>query len=378
MIYSRKSCLGIAAYCVVASLLLCIPRSGNHLKLSKTRQQLQPTPPILALAPQSERRAQIQCNGSQMIVFRYGFGAGGFGDCLKGLVAILQIAWLFRRPFFIDFSTHPFSKSVPLRPELIAPPCIRTIPNSHSNVFNFADWLTSIDRRRNRDDAFSALKRGDISNLVMITNINHTAELASYFNEDIYRLHMAEQHFYASMYSLVIDGANLGTYWPAQTKHPYRIGLHLRMGDRHMSEATFNKNDDRIGDSGISELIEAIRAIPDAVSSRASGRTVQYFICADTASGRRLLRENLPNITVIQSPWDPVHIGYSGIAEKTEVVEESLNVVKEHFTLSTADELYMVTHSGFSSIACLASTSSQLVSKRCYSRNGSTWQLQSR
>ena len=64
-------------------------------------------------------------NGSQAcsgpIVFRYEFGAGGYGDCLKGLIAVAQVAYVLGCQFRLDMSRHPLGAALPWASDLPLP-----------------------------------------------------------------------------------------------------------------------------------------------------------------------------------------------------------------------------------------------------------------
>jgi len=82
-----------------------------------------------------------------LVIFRYDFGGGGVGDCLKGMVATLQLALLTGCGFRVDFSRHPFDRALELVAGVAADDSIRVLDKDDVRVFNIGDWHSSPERR---------------------------------------------------------------------------------------------------------------------------------------------------------------------------------------------------------------------------------------
>jgi hypothetical protein len=310
------------------------------------------------------------------IVFRFEFGGGGVGDCIKGMVAVMQAANLCGRPFAVDFSRHPFGSALPFARDIIAPQTLRGLDSNDALVFNVGDWLTSSARRARRDELFSALQmalhiEGSLSQgIVVQTNIPWSRELAALFGlrkEKVFQLGSA---LMASVYERVFDGAALGSLWPAAPLRMYRVAVHLRTGDKFIEHATFNKNDVRVSDTAA--LLRALANVPAIVAQLAQGAVVQAFACADTLDARNLLRDSLAaNMTVFLPDRAPVHTGYATILDSKNAEDDARDTLREHYTLASADALFMLSASGFSSTACATAVSGK--SPACFVYEKDAW-----
>lgn len=85
------------------------------------------------------------------IVFRYDFGSGGYGDCLKGLVAVAQLAYVLGCPFVADFSRHPFGAALPFA----APTVFAAANEGDALLVHMGDWTTRAHRLAARDALFN-------------------------------------------------------------------------------------------------------------------------------------------------------------------------------------------------------------------------------
>jgi hypothetical protein len=335
---------------------------------------------ILGARAQQKLRTGVRAT-SGTVVFRFEFGGGGVGDCLKGMVAAMQIAALAGCDFRVDFSRHPFDGLLPLVPGVAADAYSRGLPGDSVNVYHMGDWISSPQRRDRRDALLLALSSGALSQSGAVTviqaNLAMTRELSVALQMSTAETAGVATRAMAGIYERVIDGAALGTYWPAGTESNFRVAVHLREGDQFIAHATFNKNDVRVGDRAA--LSKAIASIPAAVVALNTGtKPINAFVCGDTAGARQLLRSALEShFLIIESPETPVHIGYAAFVEaaanSTDAMRVARDTFREHQTLASADVLFMLSHSGFSITACAAAAAGgrPLASiPRCFVRAG--------
>ena len=308
-------------------------------------------------------------NAKSPVIFRYEFGGGGVGDCIKGMVAVMQVALLIGRPFLVDFSRHPFGEALPFMHHIVATSAFREPSSSDSRVYNIGDWLTSPGRRLRRDSLFEALVMGALPPGVIVqTNLPMSRDLASCLGLREESVSQLAATLMAEVYSSVIDGATLGSLWP--TSRAYRVALHLRTGDKFIDHATFNKNDERVSDEAA--MLCALAKVPRIVAELAKEASVHAFACADTLIARKLLQLNLEaNMTVIVPSRAPVHIGYASILERANAIQDAKDTLREHYTLASADALFMLSASGFSATACATAVNGR--SPRCFLRHGDNW-----
>jgi hypothetical protein len=278
------------------------------------------------------------------IVFRYEYGAGGtsggYGDCLKGLITAAQIAYLLGCPIRLDFSRHPIGTALPWASDLLLPSELNNI--SDARFFDVRNQESVI---RSRDALFasmappaSALRT---TGAVIMANIMHLRQLAavlpSLSEESMVQL---ERAMWGSLYVSAIDGVALSSLWPLRrdAASPYRIAVHVRMGDKLIPGLTVNTSsthpffDERIKDSG--ELTAALGEIGEFARRHAArGRDVgDVFICADTQVARDLMRVAIEpqGFSVFEAPAPPVHIGYAASfshgAQKTKHVRSCKSI----------------------------------------------------
>ncbi len=308
------------------------------------------------------------------IVFRFEFGGGGVGDCIKGMVAVMQVAYLWGFSFSVDFSRHPFGAALPFVRNILAPALLRDLDSTNALVYNIGDWWTSPERRARRDELFAALRNGALPNGAIVqTNIPMSRELAVVLGTDQETVSHLAAVLMANVYSRVFDGAALGALWPpaAAPSRSFRVAVHLRTGDKFIEHATFNKNDVRVHDNAM--LLRALANVPTLVAQLARGATVHAFACADTLDARELLRANLgANMTVFLPDRAPVHTGYATILDNLNAAQDARDTLREHYTLASADALFMLSTSGFSSTACATAVKGR--SPNCFVRSGDTWE----
>lgn len=319
-------------------------------------------------------------SAQRLVVFRYDFDGGGLGDCIKGMVATMQLAFLAGCDFRVDFSRHPFGSGLPLAPGVAADRRIRELPDEDVRVFNMVDWSQSPGRRETRAALLSRFISGNISTngaiTVVQTNLAMSHELAAAASVDVGFVVSLAARLMASFYEHVVDGAALGTFWPAASTSTFRFAVHLRMGDKFIANLTSNKNDERIVDNAA--MMEALVNVHIYAASLAPVHaTMAAFACGDTPSARELLRTALaPHATVTLSSKEPVHIGYRVMldAGSAEALHAARDTVREHQTLASADALFILTTSGFSQTACstkAAGGRANANSPRCFVRGGS-------
>lgn len=310
------------------------------------------------------------------LTFRYGFEGGGYGDCLKGLLAVAQMAYAAGCPFAMDFSRHPFGRVLPFIPTLLCSPEVSLVPDSDSRMCNMGDWSLREDTRATLNRVLSylpsqspELKRG----LIVRANQPISRELALALKADEEKVLALARLLLSSFYTHVVDGSILGTYWPLSqpTSHHYRVGIHVRMGDMFVAGADWNKNDQRVGD--MNELKEALRLIKEFSTTLSNGLPLIVFACADTTEALSIVREALAPLELITSPFEPIHIAYANTYVNSSFEKETLSVAREHHTLSNSNAVFIASNSGFAKTACAIA---QLGPFRaaCLQRAGATWE----
>ena len=167
-----------------------------------------------------------------------------------------------------------------------------------------------------------------------------------------------------NFYSHIVVGLSLGTFWPESLNNLFRVGIHIRMGDMFIKDASI-KTDARVHD--IDKLKRAIELLKDRIQILAGNKSIVIFICADTTEARILMRDLLAPLQIIEPVSDPIHIGYEKSYETNSRDAETLSVAKEHFTLSTASAVFMASNSGFSKTACAIAKSI------CFARKAEDW-----
>ena len=289
-----------------------------------------------------------------LVVFRYDFDNGGFGDCIKGMVATMQIAALAGCDFRVDFSRHPFGTALPLAYGIAD---IRKVPEDR--IFNIIDWLTSSNRRSIRDKLLVELANGSLGAVGSVTaiqsNMAMSHELASAMNVSIASVVGIASQAMRSLYERVFDGGALGTFWPGSSGPCFRIAVHLREGDQFITHAIFNKNDSRVYDKDA--MLLALKNVVDVAKRIAPpGSKLVTFGCGDTMQAREQLRMVLTeHFLVVSAPESPVHIGYRAILDifgTEHAGRAARDTVREHHTLASADAIFMLSYSGFSLSAC--------------------------
>ena len=318
------------------------------------------------------------CEGP--IVFRYDFGGGGYGDCLKGFVAVAQLACVLGCPFSADFSRHPFGVTLPFAASAAIPAELAGINDGDPRFVNIGDWATGPQRLAARDGLFAAMAppatalRG--TGAVVVANIPHHRELARALKVREGSLEALSRFIFSSFYSRVLDGEALGSYWPAAAQGapaPFRVGFHVRMGDMHIAAARGGPTtgDNRNPDHG--ELAAALRLAAAQALLLSGGRPVLFFACADTVEARELLRSSLAPTPVILAPSEPMHIGFKNSFALAGAAQGTLSVAREHHTLSTADAVFIAATSGFSKTACAVAGAQSPTHVRCFIRVGADW-----
>lgn len=320
--------------------------------------------PYGVLIPQES--ATIPCE--KPITFVYDYGSGGYGDCIKGIVAVAQIAYLIGCPFAIDFSNHPL-RILPISKDLVS-----FNQGGEKSLINILDWSTgeaAIHRLNARNHLYWQLVNKTQSiretSLRIYANVPHSSELAR-------ALHLEEAHVISlgrllleSFYSHIVVSSSLGSFWPEPSKAFFRVGIHIRMGDMYIKDASI-KTDARIHD--VNELKRAVKVINERAKMLAGEKSIIIFVCADTTEARKLVREVLSPLHIIEPPTNPVHIGYVKSFESSTRDEETLSVVREHLTLSTASAIFVGSKSGFSMTACALAAVNAV---NCFIRNGDDW-----
>jgi hypothetical protein len=309
------------------------------------------------------------------IVYRYEFW-GGYGDCLKGLVTVAQVAYLLGCPLRADFSRHPLGAALPWAPDLLAPSELHSVSQEDARFYTLLNWQG--DKYRRARDALLAGMVPPASALrtkgaVITGNTHSLAQLLSNLSESPREpgLSQLERALWGSIYVSAIDGLVLGSLWPTRSMDsPYRIAVHVRMGDKFLlgGKETDERNED------LSELTTALRAIGPVALALASVRAMgDVFICADTQGARDMVREAIvpQGLSVFEPPSPPIHIG---LKSSRTTVNATRAVVREHLTLASADAIFMGSFSGFSTTACAiaSATRSGVV---CFLRARSGWRL---
>jgi hypothetical protein len=317
------------------------------------------------------------------IVFRYDFGSGGYGDCIKGLVAVAQLASVLDCPFVADFSRHPFGKYLPFISDVVAVPVeLAAVSEGDARFVNMGDWTTGPHRLAARDAFFAAMAPPATalrkSGAVIIANIPHHRELAlahsGVLEESLVSL---ARLLYASFYSLVLNGAELGHFWPPtepSAARPFRVGFHLRMGDMFIAAARDGptKGDNRNRDIG--DLSVALSLAASQARALAAGQPMVFFACADTMEAREVIRAALSPTPVISSLMEPAHIGFrESFGHPEEDATKTISVAREHHTLSTADAIFIASNSGFSKTACAIAGAKSPSTVHCFFREGTAW-----
>ncbi len=314
------------------------------------------------------------------IVFRYDFGGGGYGDCLKGFVAVAQLACVLGCPFAADFSRHPFGATLPFAASAAVPAELLGLSDGDPRFVNIGDWTTSPQHLAARDGLFAAMAPPAATlrdtGAVVVANIPLHHELARALKVSKGNLEALSRFIFSSFYSRVLDGEALGSYWPAAAQGapaPFRVGFHVRMGDMHIVAARGgattgdNRNPDR------EELAAALRLAAAQALLLSGGRPVVFFACADTVEARELLRSSLAPTPIVLAPSEPVHVGFKNSFAIAGAAQGTLSVAREHHTLSTADAVFIAANSGFSKTACAVAGAQSPANVRCFIRVGDGW-----
>jgi hypothetical protein len=318
------------------------------------------------------------------IVFRYEFGAGGYGDFLKGFIIVAKVAYLLGCPLRADVSRHPINSALPWAPDLVAPSELHNVSHGDARFFTLLNPMN--DDYRREYGALLAVLAPPASALrttgaVLMANTRYTLFLDTFLSRQSLRevsLSQLECALWKSIYVRAIHGAALGNLWPLRrTESPYRIAVHVRMGDKFLIGGKHSEYDERNKNS--SELRAALREIGPVALTLASVRAMgDVFICADTQGARDMVREAIvpQGLSVFEPPTPPVHVGLtvSRNGQGAPTVDETRATVREHFTLASADAIFMGSLSGFSTTACAiaSATRSGVV---CFLRAGSGWRL---
>jgi len=318
-----------------------------------------------ALIPKES--ATIPCENP--ITFVYDYGSGGYGDFIKGIVAVAQIAYLIGCPFAIDLSKHPFQRILPISEDLVS-----FNQGREKSLINILDWSTgeaAIHRLNARNHLFWQLVNETHSiresSLRIYANVPHSRELARALNLEEAHVISLGRFLLERFYSHIVVSSSLGTFWPKSSDAFFRVGIHIRMGDMYIKDASI-KTDARIHD--LLELKRAVKDINERAKILAGSKSIIIFVCADTTEARKLVREVLSPLHVIEPPTNPVHIGYEKSFESSTRDEETLSVVREHLTLSTASAIFVGSKSGFSLTACALAAVNGV---NCFIRNGVVW-----
>jgi hypothetical protein len=387
--YGTPNGTSFRSFSLVAFALLCFAVPGDHWFSGRTLHNRLPAAAgraanaaSAATLPEAD---SAKASSRPLLIFRYDFNCGGFGDFIKGMVSSMQIASIAGCDFRVDLSRHPFASVLPIMPGLAANASACALPADNPHVFNIVDWLSSSSRLAVRNSLLAELASGAISVgdtvTVVQANLAMSREIAGVVGAGPDTATELAEHFMATFYKSVVDGAALGTFWPAESATAFRVAVHLREGDRYIEHATFNKDDSRVGDHAA--LARALAGIFAVVAAEAPlGAPKIAFACGDTMQARELLRAALaPHATVVMSPEPPVHIGYSSIlvSDSAFALRGALNTAREHHTLASATILFILSRSGFSQTACsTAAAGGRAVSSmpRCFVRvgaNGDTW-----
>jgi hypothetical protein len=292
---------------------------------------------------------------------------------------VAQLAYVLGCPFAADFSHHPFGTVLPLAANLAAPQEFAAASDGSALFTHMGDWSQVPDRAVLRDRLFHAMAAPATAlretGAVLIANIPHHRELARALNISEAGLVSLARFVYASFYSLVIDGARLGTFWPMAPLGgaPFRVGVHVRMGDMHIDAARKGPSRGDSRNANMEELRTALRLIGAQAQNLALGRPVVVFACADTADAREMVRAALAPLDVISSHTTPIHISYPTTFAERALVEETRSVVREHHTLATASVIFLASSSGFSKTAC-AIAGAVDPAALCFVRNGVAWE----
>jgi hypothetical protein len=339
-----------------------------------------------ALSRWSALRVVASPDVRPVVIFRYSFGGGGLGDCIKGMTSVMQLATLAGADFRVDFSQHPFGAALPFAPGKVADTQSLNTIKRVVRVYNIVDWYSSPERRLVRDSLFTELASRAIANdgvtTIVQSNLAMSRELSAVAGSNTDAVIELAERSMATFYESIIDAAALGTFWPDDSARAFRIAVHLREGDRFIEHAT-HKNDSRVGDENA--MTSALANIPEMAALYApKGATLVAFACGDTAHAREQLRSSLSSYsTVVTSPEQPVHIGYASILEALSPTGAEIaarDTVREHHTLASADVLFMLSRSGFSQTACSTAAAGgrlKVSSPRCFVRGGtlgSVWE----
>jgi hypothetical protein len=142
------------------------------------------------------------------------------------------------------------------------------------------------------------------------------------------------------------------------------------MGDKFIPGTTYTREDERNSDEGA--LLAALRLVGARARELAGDAPIVAFVCADTLAARALARAALAPLDVVESPAEPVHIGFPTTFAAGALLNETRSVAREHLTLATAAAIFIASSSGFSRTACaIAGVASPPA--RCFQREGADW-----
>ena len=312
------------------------------------------------------------------LTFRYGFEGGGYGDCLKGLLSVAQMAYAAGCPFAVDFSRHPFGKVLPFIPGLSCSPEVSLIPDTDPRMYNMGDWTLRDVTRAALDRVISYLPSQSLElhrGVIIRANQPISRELAFALKVDEGKVFALARLFMSSFYTHVVDGNALGTFWPPSQPSEvnyYRVGIHVRMGDMFVTGADWNKKDQRVGD--MNELKTALKLIKEHSTTLSNGLPLLVFACADTTDALSIVRDALAPLEVITSTLEPIHIAYANTYVNGSLAEETLSVAKEHYTLANSNAVFIASNSGFAKTACAIAQLGPLRAT-CMQRTGATWEV---
>lgn len=180
------------------------------------------------------------------IVFKYQYNAGGLGDMIRGMVNCLVLSKIFNVPLNFDIN-HPISEHFDYP---------KMSPKVNKIDINLIDYTLHKEVNNNLDifleNIFYRKKIYNSKYLVLSTNVTFCDKLKKFIDcEEIYRQSYKEifELFKPKSYLLTSDepfGPNI---------------IHIRFGDKYLSEATASKSDDRSGDPSLvkEELLEVYK-----------------------------------------------------------------------------------------------------------------------
>ena len=310
------------------------------------------------------------------IVFRYDFGNGGLGDCIKGMAGVMQLAHLSGCDFLVDFSRNVLGRALPLVQGI-------STTTSSINLYNIVDWSFSRSLMNLVRELLLKLTRRDFAKntTVVQTNVAMSVELAEATGLGVDEVVALGEDVMSTIYTRVINGTVLGTFWPAESETSFfRVAIHLREGDHFIEQ--IKHEDFRVRPEDEADMLRALSRIHTHAASIMSPMSspMVVFACGDSEKAITLLHTSLDsaNLSVVFSPKQPVHVGhaeeFSGMKDD-DAMSAALYTVREHHTLASADVIYMLSRSGFSTTACMIASKHRLgwKSPHCFERNGDTW-----